>query len=185
MIQSNTEKLVQKFQKVSITVPIVFEYDYRFKAEIDLDIDRFEKEFETDIIFLKRISDPKIPYIDVEFTSNMNIGEIRKKMQKMLDYDDCTMIYETLDYTVNYTGKNYFKYHDRKRNCLQCDYCQTLSPATIPNDERLPCCEKCLCVCAEFTHKGENASFDKMKIVEISGVSFRVCEDCVPIFKGV
>lgn len=162
-----------------MTIPIIFHYDYKMKAELNLDIDRFEEHFGNMIFDLKRVSDPNVSYLDVEFSSEKDIGKIRKELQKMLDYDDCTLLYETLDYFENYTGDKYFKYHIKDQNRLQCDYCNKSEQAEIPEGERLPCCKKCLCSCIDFEHKGGDVD---TRVIKVGNTTFRVCKECVSNF---
>ncbi|MDD4931437.1 MAG: hypothetical protein PHG66_04830 [Candidatus Colwellbacteria bacterium] len=165
-----------------MSIPIVIEYDYKMKAEVNLDIDRFEEHFGKMINSVLRSSDPKVSHIDVTFTSDKEIGDIRSEMERMLDFDDCSLMYETLDYEEEYTGGKYFTFFDKRTKTLQCDNCGDFNHAKIPRGERVPCCDECLCACSEFTHKGENAPVEKMRILNVGGISFRVCEDCIPVF---
>lgn len=162
-----------------MSIPIVFEYDYKMSVETNLDTDRFEAHFKKMINSVKRSS---VPHLEVTFSSSKEIGDIRSEMEMMVDFNSRSFIYETLDYEDEYTGEKYFTFFDKQDKTLQCVNCNDLNPAKIPRGERLPCCDECLCACSEYTHKGEDAPIEKMRIVNSGGTDFRVCEDCIPTF---
>jgi len=164
-------------QSLQMSVPIVFEYDYKMKAQTDIDIDCFEK--------YTNISTTRTPYglyIIVEFSSLKDIGYIRNEMTTISDLEKRLLMYDTLDYADEYTGGHYFEFYDKKYKTLSCAYCHNLEKAKIPIGEKLPCCNECLCACSEYTHKGENVSFDKIKVINSGGIFFRVCDACIPEF---
>lgn len=90
----------------------------------------------------------------------------------MLDLDDYTFMYETLDYEDEYTGAKYFTFFDKRTKSLQCDNCrdlkswnksdyirpELLNPAKIPKGERLPCCDESLCVLRIHTQGRKRAT---------------------------
>lgn len=180
-IETETLPFRDTYNTFNMSIPIVIEHDYKMKAEVNLDIDRFEEHFKEIINTVVRSSDPKVSHIDVSFTSDKEIGEIREEMVRMLDFDDCSLMYETLDYEDEYTGEKYFTFFNKRTKNLRCDNCGERG-AKIPRGERVPCCDECLCACSEFTHKGENAPVEKMRVITVRGTSFRVCENCIPVF---
>lgn len=93
-----------------MSVIIVIEYDYKFRAECTNDVDRFIdllKTVQDSFISIERKLDPEFTEVDVEFSSMLNIDEIREIIRNL---DDGHVMIETLNYAHEYTGDRYYEY---------------------------------------------------------------------------
>lgn len=150
---------------------IIVIHDYTFKEKVNFDMKNLIDIFNEDDTF----SYSKTSYpteIVVEFSSIKPIDEVRLLIKK----------FQTMSKSINYSHE-YVDYKIPSKR-LNCEYCDEFDPAYYPENEKFPCCDKCLCACSEFTHKGENAPFSKMRVVTTGGINFRVCEDCIDTFKS-
>ncbi|MDD4931439.1 MAG: hypothetical protein PHG66_04840 [Candidatus Colwellbacteria bacterium] len=163
----------------NMSVPIIFEYDYNFNPEGDSAPDIFDEIFREEIVGGWDLNENDDGKVTVDFSSNRDIDWFLSKIRETPD--KFPMMYATLNYADEYDG-SVVRYRDYGTKRVQCSYCRDLGLATIHKGEIFPCCEDCLCVCSEITHKGDDALPENMKIINHGGTTFRVCKDCVETF---
>lgn len=79
--------------------------NYMFRAECISDVYEFRKLFKDQIISINTTQDPMFPDVDVEFTSEASLHEIRRCMEKITDGH---VMLETVNFASEYTGERYY-----------------------------------------------------------------------------